>query len=135
VRTFQKEFKSVSNLTIKKLFLGHKFVKNLFLAQRSLHVLEASEIKLINADRVVLEFNSECMNHKDHLAVLVEKVGAVISCPIIFRCNPDSLVVVKELLEERIEADFLQLLGQWLSLKHIVLTHLTLALHLDWLLL
>ena len=57
-------------------FLRVELVEDLNLAERALHIFKASEIKLINAYRVILKLNSHRVYHEDYFAAVMEGMRA-----------------------------------------------------------
>ena len=98
-----------------------------------MHVLVTKQVEFVSVYRVVLELDSQNINHEYQLAVGMEWVVASLIFAQVVDSNLYCVVVVEELLEERVEGYLLQLLRQRLFRENTILARLTLTRYLDWL--
>jgi hypothetical protein len=104
------------------------------LAERAFHIFKTCEVKLINANRVILKLNSDRVYHKYNFAAVMEGMRALLINFIFFWGYLYPLVIIEKLFQERVEADLLKLLGYGFLQEHIILAYFTLALELNGLL-
>ena len=73
-----------------------------------MHIFKADKVELVKFNRVVLKFNSQDVEQKDDFVSLVERVRTALCAW--YGLDPQP-IVVEELLEEGVKAEFLELLG------------------------
>jgi hypothetical protein len=93
-----QEVERLVEVILQLLLLVNEVVHYHFFSQRALQVFETDQIELVNINRVVLKLDSEDVYQKDDFRVLVEEMGALPRAQVALGRDPQSFVVIEELL-------------------------------------